>query len=352
MTSDLPKEQRPENDNVAHNDELANSDVESSDGIPPLTGKDLGPDLQSNGSAHITERHYTGSVYCSPHKTLPTDFVAGIRALEKNLDAQVWMLVQQGGGQYGSIYPQVSKAFFEARHELDKNRRIALVLESPGGIAQCAYQIASLLRRRTAGFIVVVPSYAKSAATLLSLGADTIIMGEGAELGPLDVQLHDPNREERISALDEVHAIQRLNAAALEAVDHSMQLLLPRTRKKMETLLPLTLNFVSSMMTPLFDKIDTVHYTQMARSLKVAEEYAYRLLMPRYSEDHAKEMARHLVEQYPEHGFIIDIDEAKKIGLQVQQATTEQGAILDVILPHLDMINVIGRLKEVDDNGE
>jgi len=47
-----------------------------------------------------------------------------------------------------------------------------------------------------------VPRYAKSAATLLALGADRILLGKFAEIGPLDAQFDDPEREYRLSALD------------------------------------------------------------------------------------------------------------------------------------------------------
>ncbi len=49
-----------------------------------------------------------------------------------------------------------------------------LVIDSGGGYAQAAFQIANLFRRHAGGFTAVVPRYAKSAATLLTLGADEI----------------------------------------------------------------------------------------------------------------------------------------------------------------------------------
>ena len=36
---------------------------------------------------------------------------------------------------------------------------------------------------------VIVPDYAKSAGTLMALGADRIIMSETSELGPIDPQV-------------------------------------------------------------------------------------------------------------------------------------------------------------------
>src|SRR3954467_14174828 len=61
---------------------------------------------------------------------------------------------------------------------------------------------------------------------------------------------------------------------------------------------------------PLLEKIDTLDYTRKSRELKVAEEYAIRLMRPTYKAVKAKRVARQLVEKYPTHGFVIDSYEA------------------------------------------
>jgi len=106
---------------------------------------------------------------------------------------------------FNIIGHRTASAFFQARHgPLRQGQRIALVIDSAGGKANAAYELATLLRRHCGGFVAVVPRRAKSAATLLALGADKIFMNENAELGPLDVQIWDPDREESLSGLDEV----------------------------------------------------------------------------------------------------------------------------------------------------
>jgi hypothetical protein len=193
-----------------------------------------------------------------------------------------------------------------------------------------------LLRQHCGGFIAIVPRLAKSAATLLALGADEIALGTDGELGPLDAQFIDPDREDRLSALDEFQALERLHAFALEAADTSMMLLLHRTRKKVETLMPLVLRFVTDMTRPMFEKIDVVHYTQMARILKVAEDYAVRLLRPKYSAQKAEGIARDLVQKYPEHGFVINAQEAKSLGLKTMDLSDDQKDAVDAFLPIID----------------
>lgn len=275
-----------------------------------------------------------------------------VDAFEKTLQMPIWLLVQSrhARSQFENIGEEILGKFLTCRTGLPGKKPIALLIDSQGGSVKCAYQIATIIKRHCGEFVAVVPRFAKSAATLLSLGATTILLGQNAELGPLDAQFWDQEREDYLSALDEVQALERLHAFSMEAVDRSMLLMVRRTGKKVETLLPQILRSVSEMMRPLFEKIDAVHYTQMSRALKVAEEYAIRLLQPAYSRDEAQQIARHLVESYPEHGFVIDSEEAGSLGIRTKSPSPEQSHIMDSLCDHLGKLTIIGRLQRVNDN--
>jgi hypothetical protein len=279
------------------------------------------------------------------HSALPAEFAEGVLELEKCLGMPVWLLVQDGHEH--DLCGHIEELFFTARYDLPQGEPIALLIESPGGSAECAYQIAKLLQRRCGSFLAVVANWAKSAATLMSLGASEIILGEHAQLGPLDVQIFDPDREDMNSALNETLAIERLHAAALDGVDQALLTLTMRTGKRMEAILPHALKFISDTMRPLFEKVDVVQYTNRLRTLKVAEEYAIRLLCPRYDFAAAEQLARQLVEDYPDHSFIIDFDEAKKIGMHVKEPTPEQTMQLDRIFPYITSLNALGKVVEL-----
>lgn len=65
-----------------------------------------------------------------------------------------------------------------------------LLIYSPGGSAQTAEKIVVACRQVCSGeFRVAVPNLAKSAATMVALGADQVIMGYLSELGPIDPQV-------------------------------------------------------------------------------------------------------------------------------------------------------------------
>ena len=74
------------------------------------------------------------------------------------------------------------------------NKELVLILNSPGGNALAAERIVNICRSFSEkGFRVIVPKMAKSAATMVCLGADEIIMSKTSELGPIDPQIliHD-----------------------------------------------------------------------------------------------------------------------------------------------------------------
>lgn len=75
-----------------------------------------------------------------------------------------------------------------------KNRKLMLLLNSPGGDGLAAERIVNICRCYSPkGFSVVVPKMSKSAATMICFGANKIHMSKSSELGPIDPQIaiHD-----------------------------------------------------------------------------------------------------------------------------------------------------------------
>jgi ClpP class serine protease len=68
---------------------------------------------------------------------------------------------------------------------------IDLILHTPGGLVLASEQIAYTLRDHPAKVTILVPHYAMSGGTLISLAADEIRMDAAAVLGPVDPQLGD-----------------------------------------------------------------------------------------------------------------------------------------------------------------
>lgn len=77
----------------------------------------------------------------------------------------------------------------DAIRNTPKDKPIDLIIHVTGGMVLSTAQIARALKAHPARTRVIVPYYAMSGGTLISLGADEIIMGDHAVLGPLDPQL-------------------------------------------------------------------------------------------------------------------------------------------------------------------
>ena len=82
--------------------------------------------------------------------------------------------------------------------------RIDLLLYSRGGGVDVPWRIVSMLREYCQEFNVLVPYKAHSAATLIALGADHIVMGKKGELGPIDPILSRVERGERTVIQEEL----------------------------------------------------------------------------------------------------------------------------------------------------
>jgi len=63
-----------------------------------------------------------------------------------------------------------------------------LLLSSPGGNGEVAVRILRALQSRCSRLTIIVPDMAKSAATILCLGANEILMSASSDLGPVDPQ--------------------------------------------------------------------------------------------------------------------------------------------------------------------
>jgi hypothetical protein len=67
---------------------------------------------------------------------------------------------------------------------------IDVIIHSPGGLVEATESVVDQLRRRFSDIRFIVPSFAKSAATMMVMSGNRILMDPDAELGPIDPQMH------------------------------------------------------------------------------------------------------------------------------------------------------------------
>ena len=67
---------------------------------------------------------------------------------------------------------------------------VDLLLQTPGGIIDACEKVISVLKLRGGAYRVIIPSWAKSAGTIIALSSSSIVMGVNSELGPIDPQFN------------------------------------------------------------------------------------------------------------------------------------------------------------------
>lgn len=83
-----------------------------------------------------------------------------------------------------------AEVLFDLLQSVGKQKKLDLFLLSPGGYVDPAFKMAKLCRDfAEERFGILIPHYAKSAATLLCLGSDELVMGSSSEIGPIDPQI-------------------------------------------------------------------------------------------------------------------------------------------------------------------
>lgn len=70
--------------------------------------------------------------------------------------------------------------------------KIDILIHSPGGSAEATEQLVSMLRENFKDIRFIIPRMAKSAATMLALSGNKILMDDRSELGPTDPQVMIP----------------------------------------------------------------------------------------------------------------------------------------------------------------
>lgn len=276
---------------------------------------------------------------------------------------------------------EVRKAIINYKRAKGTTQEIDFIIHSPGGSADDAYRIIKILKSNFHTVNIIVPLFAKSAATLLALGGDRIVLDNFAELGPLDVQLRkevDEGLEERQeSALVDEVSLERIEFRAhkffLEIFTSCFSS--SEIPIKRNVLIKEILGYISQFYSPLLDKINPYELGQKKRNLDIGTEYGKRIL-EQYSnldESVIRELIDFLVNRCPDHGYIVDkglMDKYLKdricspalfVSPEYEEILEDAvSAFIEILLekredfPFIGFINdeLIGSLKQVVDQNE
>ncbi len=220
-----------------------------------------------------------------------------LRSIEQKRNSRVIALIHRqetlslfGLPLFRYISIEDSEEILRAIRMTPDDMPIDLILHTPGGLVLASSQIAMALSRHPGRVTVFVPHYAMSGGTLIALAADEIVMDQNAVLGPVDPQL------------GEYPAASILNVISKKSIDE------------------------------IDDK--TLILGDIAeKAINQVYKFVESLLVEKYGEEKASEIAKVLTEGRFTHDYPITFDEAKKLGINVSSDMPEEIYLLMQLYP-------------------
>ncbi|MEM3191918.1 MAG: hypothetical protein QXW80_05265 [Candidatus Micrarchaeia archaeon] len=196
--------------------------------------------------------------------------------------------------------------FFESLlRSSGKSKNGFLMLSSPGGDGNVAEKLIVMLREYFENFTVIIPNYAKSAATMIALGSDKILMGYLAELGPIDPQLILPGYPQPIPARSFIDGLEDIRTRIMV------------NKEPVEMYAPMLHNIKPEILAMSQAAIDSAK--------EFAEKYLKKYMLKENPEQ-ASKVAKLLSEghQYKSHGQVINFEQVRDdLGLNVEMIDPE-----------------------------
>ena len=122
-----------------------------------------------------------------------SDRVSLYEQLEQKLNTKIITYVTSDrNGFETQIAQDVIDLFINHLDKIGVVEKISLYLYTRGGDTAAAWNIINLLRQYCDELQVIIPHKAHSAGTLISIGANSIIMTKQATLGPIDPSINTP----------------------------------------------------------------------------------------------------------------------------------------------------------------
>ncbi|HHV54456.1 MAG TPA: hypothetical protein GXX55_03260 [Firmicutes bacterium] len=213
------------------------------------------------------------------------------------------------------IVPEMVQAFNQVLRRMPEVSQLDLLLESSGGDVDSAVKIAKLCFNYTQDFQVLVPFYAKSAASLLALYGKTLVMTKASELGPVDPQVRPPGvRDQWVPA----HSVD-------EAVKFIGEVEEPIVKAA------------------LVEKLDPYIIGAYRNAQEASRQYLSEALAL-HSQAKRDEVVEVFTRRLRSHGYPIDRERCRELGLNVQFPDPQvEKAMEDVQELYEEILTTVGR---------
>ena len=146
-----------------------------------------------------------------------TTALAGVAARRNGCNVMFYAsaFLQKPGANAASLQltHEEINGFMAVMHSMDCSKGLTLLLHTPGGVTNAAESIVEYLWSKFEYIEIIVPTFAMSAGTMISLAAHRIVMGRHSQLGPIDPQIPVGGRS--VSARAVVEQFERAKGEVL-----------------------------------------------------------------------------------------------------------------------------------------
>lgn len=212
----------------------------------------------------------------------------------------------------------------------EKIPRLSLFLYTRGGDILAAWNIVNLLREYCDFLEVIVPAIAHGAGTLICLGSSRIVMTKRSSLSSIDPMITTP-----LNPLVSDRPGNRM-PVSVKVLNGYIQFVKDGFGVKDERALAAIINTLSDKIHPLVLGEAYLEWTQIQKHVR--ELLGYHL--PKTNKIISEEILKHFLEESGSINHIINLSEAKKIGLNVEEAINNDRDLINAVL-----VNVIRDLQ-------
>jgi hypothetical protein len=213
-----------------------------------------------------------------------------------------------------SIVGDDVKYFYTHLRDIGFQKKLFFIIASSGGDGKSAYRIAALLKNYCDELVVVIPEIAASAATMLSLAGDSVIMTPLSFLTAVDTSITHPlnpkdrdNNPVRVELEEIRRAVEVLSKSKTENSDNY------------------------EIYKTIFSYIHPVAFGSMERTSTLSEMLCQDMLSLRkvtLDPTAASTLINKLNHEYPAHGYPITRQKAKSLGLPIVDSDDELNNML------------------------
>lgn len=202
--------------------------------------------------------------------------------------------------------------FYEIMRNID-SEEVDIFLHSPGGSAEATESIVKILRSKFKKIRFIITGAAKSAATMLALSGDSILMDKSAELGPIDPQVRVRGRFSPAGSIKE-----QFDRAADELADNPARL---------PVWIPILQEFAPALL------VECENYINLSKKLVKEWMTKYMFKNKKGAKKLANKVAKYLTDEKRtlSHARRIDAIQLKKWGIAIELLEEQESSVQDAI---------------------